>query len=344
MAGRKVMVTGGAGFAGGYVVRALLEQGYDVVVLDIAPFRAETRFVIGERIAEVAFEQGSIDNFPRVLEVVQKHAPWGIAHVGGNMDLGFLDQNPMVALKVNVEGSVNVYEAARLFGVQSVVMISSIGVIGRCNYEPIDGNHPVIHVDHGPLGAYGAGKVAAEAFAYTYRKSFGLNVRIVRPSAVYGFGMSWFAPNFMKQIVEPALMGEPVRLDRGANMPRDYIHAADFAELVLAVMNAPDDADCVFYAATGKPLRTGGDVGRIVAEMAPGSVVEIGDALTDADRAELRFRGMLSIENAKTQLGWTPRFDPLETGVAQYVDRFRAFVAAGGVPTPRPQLSKAPGA
>ncbi len=341
---RKVIVTGGAGFAGGYVVRALLEADYEVVVLDIAPFRAETRFVIGERIDDVVFEQGSIDNFPRVLEVVQKHAPWGIAHVGGNMDLGYLDQNPMVALKVNVEGSVNVYEAARLFGVQSVVVISSIGVIGRCNYEPIDGNHPVIHADHGPLGAYGAGKVAAEAFAYTYRGSFGLNVRIVRPSAVYGFGMSWFAPNFMKQIVEPALNGEPVRLDRGANMPRDYIHAADFADLVLAVLNAPEGADCVFYAATGKPLRTGGEVGRIVAEKVPGAILEIGDLLTEGDRAELRFRGMLSIENAKAQLGWTPRFDPLEAGVDNYIERFRAFTAAGGVPTARPQLSKAPGA
>jgi nucleoside-diphosphate-sugar epimerase len=337
------MVTGGAGFAGGYIVRALLDRGCEVVVFDLAPFREESRFVIGDGIKRVAFEQGSIDNFPRVLEVVRAHAPWGIAHVGGNMDLGFLDRNPMVALKTNVEGAVNIYEAARLFGVQSVVFVSSIAVSARRHYEPIDSNHPVIQAASGPWGAYGAAKVASEAFAYAYRQSFGLNVRIVRPSALYGFGMSWFAPNFMKQIVEPAVMGEPVRLDRGAGMPRDYIHAKDFASLVFAVLSATEGADCVFYAATGEPLRTGGDVGAIVRQLVPGAVVEIGDVVTEADRKELAFRGRISIENARSQLGWAPVYDSLEAGVAEYIERFRAFLAAGGVPTPRPVLTRAPG-
>ena len=67
---RTVVVTGGAGFAGGYVVRELLDRGYRVVVLDLADFRSETRFVIGSGMAEVTLERGSIDNFPRVLEVV----------------------------------------------------------------------------------------------------------------------------------------------------------------------------------------------------------------------------------------------------------------------------------
>lgn len=74
-------------------------------------------------------------------------------------------------------------------------------------YEPIDADHPTITARVGPLGAYGAAKVAAEAFAFAYNQSFGLDTRIVRPSALYGFGMSWFAPNYIKQIVEPGGAG-----------------------------------------------------------------------------------------------------------------------------------------
>jgi nucleoside-diphosphate-sugar epimerase len=336
-AGRTLLVTGGAGFAGGYVVREALERGYKVVVLDVADYRPETRFVIGELISEVAFERGSMDNLPRVLEVVQRHKPWAIAHLGNIMDLGLLDRNPMLALKVNVEGSLNVFEAARLLGVERVTMTSTIGVIGRKKYEPIDGDHPTVLANTGPIGAYSAAKLAVEAFAYTYKASFGLEFRIVRPSALYGFGMSWFAPNYMKQIVEPAAMGQAVKLTRGGSMPRDYCHAADLASLVVATLTAPKDADRVFYAATGRPLRTGGDVGTIVANLIPGSEIEVGGELTEADNEELAFRGMISIENARTQLGWEPKFGALEEGIADYLARVRDYLAAGGTLAPQPQ-------
>lgn len=340
---RTVLITGGAGFAGSYLVRGLLDRGYRVVVFDLADFRPEMRFVIGKDIDRVTIERGSIDNFPRVLEVVLKHKPWAIAHLGAIMDIGFLDLNPMVALKVNVQGTLNIFEASRLHGVGRVVMFSTIAAIGKKMYEPIDGNHPTITARAGPLGGYGAAKVAAEAFAFAYNQSFGLDTRIVRPSALYGFGMSWLAPNYMKQIVEPALMGEPVRLKSGGQVPRDYVHVMDLASLVVAILEGPDDADRVFFAATGKPLRTGGDVGRIVRELAPGAVVEIGDTWTDVDRQELPFRGEISIASATEQLGWTPRFAELEAGVAEYVERLKAYIADGGKPVPRPQVANAPG-
>jgi nucleoside-diphosphate-sugar epimerase len=340
---RTVLVTGGAGFAGGYLVRELLDRGYKVVVFDLADFRAETRFVIGDKLEQVIAERGSVDNFPRILEVVMRHRPSVIAHLGAIMDIGLLDRNPMLALKVNAEGTLNIFEAARLHGVRRVVMFSTIAVIGKKMYEPIDANHPTITARVGPLGAYSAAKVAAEAFAFAYNQSFGLDTRIVRPSALYGFGMSWFAPNYIKQIVEPAVLGEPVRLPSGGQVPRDYAHVSDLATLTAALLEAPDDSDRIFFGATGQPLRTGGDVGRIVRELVPGSVVEIGDSWTKVDRAELPFRGQISIANAEQQLGWKPRYARLEDGIGEYVERLHAYRAAGGTLTPRPSLVNAPG-
>lgn len=342
---RPVLVTGGAGFAGSYLIAELLERGHEVVCYDLADFRAESQFVLGERLSRVVLERGSIDDWPRVLEIVMAHHPRAIVHAGGIMDTAFLDRHPMVAFRTNLGGTLNVLEAARLVGgVRRLVFFSTIGVIGRVLYEPVDANHPLISARDGPLGAYSAAKASGETFCLAYTQAFGLDTRIVRPSALYGFGMSWYAPNYVKNVVEPALVGRPVRLRTGGQVPRDYVHAADLASLVTAILEGPEDADRIFYGATGRPLRTASEVGAIVRDLIPGAAVEIGDEWTEVDRLELAIRGRYSIENARVGLSWEPRFGDLRDGIADYIERYRAFVAAGGIPTPLPPgLEDAPG-
>jgi nucleoside-diphosphate-sugar epimerase len=343
--GRPVLVTGGAGFAGSYIVRQLLDDGFEVVIYDLGEYRPESRYVIGPDVDRIPLERGSIDTWPRIFEVVQRYRPGAIVHTANVMDIGLLDRNPIMALNVNVGGAVNVMETARLLDVERVILFSSVAVHGQKLYEPIDVNHPTIMARIGPLGAYGAAKVAAEAFSYAYRDNFGLDTRVIRPSALYGFGMSWFAPNYVKNIVEPAILGEPVRLASGGPVPRSYIHAADVALLTSLVVSGPgpDHADHLFYAATDGPLRTGGDVARIVREQIPGADVEVADAMTESDKHELPFRGVISIDNARRQLGYEPRFMRLEDGIADYIERFRGFLAAGHTPMARPQTMRVPG-
>ncbi len=336
-AAQPVLVTGGAGFAGSYVTNELLERGRRVVCFDQADFRAESRFLLGEKVGEVIVERGSIDDWPRVVGVILEHRPAAIVHAAGIMDTAFLDEHPTVAMRTNLGGTLNLLEAARLAGgVERFVLFSTIGVIGRVLYEPIDANHSVLTARDGPLGAYSAAKVAAEAFCFAYTENFGLDTRIVRPSALYGFGMSWYAPNYIKNIVEPPLEGRPVRLRTGGQVPRDYTHAADLASLVAAILEGPSDADRIFYGATGQPLRTAADVGSIVRDLVPGAIVEIGDEWTEVDREEFRIRGRYSIENARASYGWEPCFAELRDGIADYIARYRAFVESGGEPMPEP--------
>jgi nucleoside-diphosphate-sugar epimerase len=339
-----IVVTGGSGFAGSYIIRTLLDRDYRVINFDLADYRQEARFVIGD-VDDVVFERGSIDDWPRVLEVFLAHRPRAVIHAGGIMDTAYLDEHPTIALRTNVGGCVNLLEASRLLGdVRRFVFLSTIAVIGRKLYEPIDANHPTVTAKDGPLGAYSAAKAAGEAFCFTYHQSFGLDTRVVRPSALYGFGMSWFAPNYMKNIVEPPLLGQSVRLASGGLVPRDYTNVIDLAALVVAVLEGPDDADRVFYGATGEPLSTAADVGEIVRQLVPGVSVEIREEWTEVDRAELPFRGQYDIRSAREQLGWEPRFASLRDGIADYVDRFRAYIDAGMSPTPPPPgLHGAPG-
>lgn len=326
---RPVLVTGGAGFIGSYVLRALLDHGGRVCATDIKDFSPEARFVIGERVGEVELEIVSVENWPRLLELVQEWRPRQIVHLATITNPVFLKTNPLIGMKVMVEGTLNVLEAARLYGVERVVYFSSIGVLPAVQYEPIDANHPIFLAQEGVgTGVYGAAKISGEAFCFAYNVAYGLDFRVIRPSAVYGFGMQW--PIYIKPMVEGAVRGEPQRFESGGRFPRDYTHAADVAGLVLAVLDGPDHADRIFYGATGEQLVTAGEVARIVMELVPGSSIEISDEFSENDLLELRYRGRLSIENAREQLGWSPRYASVREGIVEYIERYRAFLARPG--------------
>ncbi len=324
-----VLVTGGTGFIGTYVVRALLESGRRVVVFDIRGLTPEGRFTLGDLAGAFEVEEGSIDDWSRVMHVVRRHNPVDVVHLATITHPVFLFTNPMPGVRVNFEGTIHVLEASRLFDVRRIVYFSSIGVLPAKQYEPIDAAHPIFLArDSVPTGVYGASKIAAEAFCSAYNQAFGTDFRTVRPSAVYGFGMQW--PIFIKPMVEGAVRGEVVTFESGGPFPRDYTHAADLASLAVACLDAPDEADRIFYGATGEPLVTAAEVARIVMELVPGSRIEIPDTLTEADQMELPYRGRLSIDSNRAQLGWEPRFRDVRDGIADYVERYRAFVSSSG--------------
>jgi nucleoside-diphosphate-sugar epimerase len=324
-----VLVTGGLGFIGGYVTRALLDRGDEVAVLTRGQTTSpDMRFVLRDHRFETVI--ASVEDLGMLTEVFARLRPDVVVHSAANVDVATLFRDPYLALRANVTGTVNVFEAARRAGVRRVVYMSSIGVLpAPKQYEPIDAAHPIVLARSGPgSGAYGASKVSGEVFGFAYQQAYGLDVRIIRPSAPYGFGMQWHSANYMKQFVEPAVRGEAVRLGSGGRLPRDYTHVLDVAELTVRVIDCDGDADRVFYAATGGPLVTAAQAAALVAELVPGSSIEIGDAMTADDAAEASFRGVLSVENARTQLGWTPRFASLRDGIAEYIASYRAFLGS----------------
>jgi UDP-glucose 4-epimerase len=325
---RTTLVTGGAGFIGGHLVRALLDTGRTVVVFDIRDFIPEAAFAVGEGRERARVELGSIGDQARVLDVVRTHRPDEIVHMGMILDPAFLATNRSTAFEVNVGGVVNVLEAMIAFEVPRIVNFSSIGVLPRVLYQPIDGNHPVLLADAGPgTDFYGSSKVAAEALCFAYHQALGLDFRTIRPSAVYGLGMNQYVGP-IKAMVESAVRGEPAHFEFGGAHPRAYTHARDIAGLVIAMLDAPDDADRVFYGSAGGPLVTTTEVAEIVRELVPGADVEIGEELSEAEKPVVALRGELSIENARTQLGWEPQYGSIRDGIAQYVEHYRAFLEA----------------
>jgi nucleoside-diphosphate-sugar epimerase len=322
------MVTGGSGLIGSYVMRRLAERGHTVLNFDLRTPGPEAAWWLGPGAERIQFVNGGVDNWGDVVDAVKTYQPDTIVHIAAVVNLPLLDKRPGLAMSVNFGGGFNILEAARLFGVDRVVFFSSIAVLPGIRYEPVDVNHPVFLSDEGPGASfYAAAKVAGEAFCWAYHQSYGVDFIILRPSAVYGFGMQW--PIFIKPMVENSVRGLPTRFEKGREFPRDYTHAADVA---LAVENAVDVPasqvrDRVFYVATGQPLVTAGKLAEIVKKLILGADIEIGPGLSEADLLEIRYRGVLSIENAREQLGFEPEFADIEQGVADYIKVYRQYLA-----------------
>jgi UDP-glucose 4-epimerase len=322
------LVTGATGFIGPHLIRELLDSGRTVVALDIRPFSAAGEFILGHDIEHVPLELGSVGDNARVFDVVREHRPNEIVHMGMIIDPGYQARNRATGIQVNVLGTVNVLEAMLAFGVDRMVNFSSIGVLPRALYEPIDVQHPVLIGSSGPgTDFYGSSKLASEALCFAYHQALGVDFRTIRPSAVYGLGMTqWVGP--IKAIVEAAVRGEALSLEFGGKHPRAYTHVQDIASLVLAMLAAPEKADRIFYGSTGEAMTTTTEVAQIVRELVPGAEVQIGEELSEAERPVVAMRGRLSIENAREQLGWQPRYVSIRDGIAQYVEHQKAFLAA----------------
>ena len=324
---RRALVTGGCGFIGSYLCRELLGTGREVCAFDVREFAPEGRYVLGDLVDQVRIERGSVDDDRRIFDLVGAFDPDEIVHLAAVLDPGALVRNRRTAVRVNFDSVVTLLETMLVFGVERLVNFSSIGVLPRVQYEPIDSNHPVLLAGSGPgTDFYGAAKVAAEAFCFAYQQALGLDFRTIRPSAVYGLGMNPY-PGPIKAMVEGAARGESVHFPTGGAHPRSYTHAEDIAGLVRAMLDAPDGADRIFYGATGEPLVTTTEVASLVREVVPGADVSIGEELADAERSVAAMRGQLSIENARTQLGWEPRYRDLRAGIAHYVEEVRGFLA-----------------
>ncbi|MGH2377297.1 MAG: NAD-dependent epimerase/dehydratase family protein [Candidatus Limnocylindria bacterium] len=327
MSARTVLVTGGTGFIGSHVARALADSGDDVVLLDLRAPGPEAERIVGAAGGRVRFHQAGIDDRLAIRAACLEHGITDVVHMAAITNTSYLHDHPMEAFTVNLGGTINVLEVVRELALRRLVYFSTVGVLPAIQYEPIDARHPIVLGGEGSgAGFYGSAKAAGELFCFGYRDAFGLDFVAIRPSAVYGFGMQ--VPIFVKPIVENSVRGLPTRVENGRDFGRDYTHVTDLAQLTKRALDAPAEAvrDRVFYGATGGPLVTPGQVADIVRELIPGADIEIGGGLSDDDRWKSRFRGVIDIGPARAQLGYEPRFASIHEGIAEYIESYRSFV------------------
>ena len=326
-----VLVTGGSGFLGCHIIKELVERGDRVVNYDIRPFSEDYRWLLGEKERESAFERGSIEDLSELIAVVEKHNIEKVVHAAAIVDPPLLLDHPVLAYRVNIGGTINVLEAARLLGLSRVVYISSNGVFTSKKYEPINEEHPVLLPNEGPgNGPYSISKISCEAFGMSYADRFGFDFISLRPSAVYGFGMQY--PMYIKPMVENSVRGVATRFETGRDFPRDYTYVADVCSAAIKALDTSkeDLKDRIFLIATGKKLATPGEIAETVRKFIPSADIEVGAGLTEWNKREIKYRGVIDIRRAREQLGYNPRYD-IEEGIKAYINVFQMYLENEGV-------------
>jgi UDP-glucose 4-epimerase len=240
----RALVTGGGGFIGSNLVRALLERGDTVRVLD--------NFATGNRrnleaVADgVEVVEGDLRSYERVHTAVRGCEL--VFHQGALGSVPRSVQDPLTSTAVNVEGTLNVLLAARDEGVRRVVFASSSSVYGDGGTFPrVESAAP------NPISPYAVAKLAAERFCVSFHRVYGLETVALRYFNVFGpfqDPRSQYAavvPLFIRAIAD----GEPVTIFGDGTQSRDFTYVANVVAANLAASSAQEAAGGVFNVATG---------------------------------------------------------------------------------------------
>ena len=300
------LVTGGAGYIGAHVVRALVRDGASVVVLDDLSTGDASRVD-----PAATFVEGSLLDRGLVRRALREHGVTGVVHIAAKKQVGQSVADPLLYYRENVEGMVALLESCQAKGVDRVVFSSSAATYGLPDVELVTEDTPGV-----PLSPYGETKLVGEWLLRDCERAYGMRVMSLRYFNVAGAASPDLGDtgvfNLIPMVFERLQAGERPRVFGGdyptpdGTCVRDYVHVADIADAHLAAAQALDGG------AAGRTYNIGRgegssvlDVLRVVGEVTGlDSTPEVVDR-RPGDPARI----VASVDRIRAELGFTAQHD-----------------------------------
>ena len=319
------LVTGGCGFLGTALVRALVaEGGHSVRVVDnlavgeredleaVTPFEEVTEVGPMRPDSPVELLVGDILDEELALRAAQGADV--IVHLAANTGVMPSIEDPRADCMSNVVGTLNYLEAARHGGVGRFVFASSGGTtIGEAE--------PPIHeemVPH-PVSPYGASKLAGEGYCSSYFRTFGIETVALRFGNVYG-PLSGHKNSVVARFIKRASGGEVLEIYGDGTQTRDFIYVGDLIRAVRLAASVEGVGGEIFQIATSAETTVQELVERLLPVLAASGIKDVEVRNAEARRGEVR-RNYADTTKAERMLGWRAEVD-LDEGLRRTVEWF----------------------
>jgi len=310
------LVTGGAGFIGSHVCERLLQMGHRVWVLDdlngfydpglkrrnLAELQALGGFF--------TFVEGDLVDRATVEKLCAEVRFDQVIHLAARAGVRPSLQEPALYQRVNVEGTVNVLEAARLHGIKKVIIASSSSVYGVNAKVPFSEDDPAVR----PISPYAASKLACEALGHVYHHTYGLDVVALRFFTVYGPRQR---PDLaIHKFARLITVGQPIPVYGDGRSARDYTYVTDTVDGVIAATQQEFGYE-IFNLGESQTVT----LIRLIEllEQALGIKAQIQWLPPQPGDVPITYA---NIDKARRRLGYSPRV-PIEQGIRLFVDWFR---------------------
>ncbi|HLO04243.1 MAG TPA: NAD-dependent epimerase/dehydratase family protein [Symbiobacteriaceae bacterium] len=317
--GANVLVTGGLGFVGSRLARALEAEGAQVTILDNG-FNGAPASVAG---LSARIVTGSVTDAALVRALVQPADL--VFHLAARSIIQSM-KSPMADIEANLSGTLQVLAALkeRPAGGCRLIYTSSASVYGNARHLPAGEEEP-----YSLLTPYAASKLAGEHFCETFYEAYGVPSAILRYSNVYGPGQTARNPycGVLGLFIERALRGEPLLIHGDGEQTRDFTYVDDAVEATLLAALAPAAVGEVFNVGTGTEVSLN-NVAQLIREAtgSAGSIQHVPRRDIDTIR-----RRAVQIEKARRRLRWSPKVS-LPEGISRTVEAYRGEASTRALP------------
>lgn len=301
----QALITGGSGFIGAQLARLLAAAGHGPVILDLQPPPPE----LAAQPETYPFVRASVTSLPVLVDTLRQHQVDTVFHLGGMLSMP-CERDPWSAFDVNVAGTYHLMEAARLSGVERLVLSSSIAVYGE------DLPQGPIH-DHSlqrPASMYGTSKVFGESLGRFYARRFGLDFRGLRIPSVVGPGSK--VPHmsiYNCWAIERPLLGQPyeILVEPATRCPTIYYKDAARALLELALAPASRIKTKIYNINGFRPAYSAAELVAAVREQVPGAQLNFKPDPEIVSLLHAIGSRELDDSHARDEWGWEPGYDLL---------------------------------